>query len=132
MTMKYMLMMNASKKDWQSFGTMAPEEIKAHINFMMKFNEQLKASGELVDAQGLTGPEQAKVVRSRPGGGAPAVTDGPFPEAKEFLAGYWIIDVRSHERAVEIAGLASAAPGKDGVPMSIPIELRQVGEAPQV
>ena len=102
--MKYMMMMNASKKDWQSFGTMAPEEIKAHINFMMKLNEQLKASGELVDTQGLTGPEQAKIVRSRPGGGAPAVTDGPFPEAKEFLAGYWLIEVSSPERGAGIAG----------------------------
>ena len=129
--MKYMLMMNGTKKDMQSFGTLPPEDIRAHINFMLKFNEQLKASGELIDAQGLAGPEQAKIVRSRPGGGAPTVTDGPFPEAKEFLAGYWLIECSSPERAIEIAGQASAAPGRGGVQLNIPIELRAVGEAPK-
>jgi hypothetical protein len=129
--MKYMLLMNGTRADMQSFGTLPPEDIRAHIAFMMKFNEQLKKSGELVDAQGLSGPEQAKVVRARPGG-PPTVTDGPFPESKEFLAGYWLIEVRSPERAIEIAGQASAAPGRGGVPLGIPIELRQVGEAPKV
>lgn len=129
--MKYMLMMNGTKADMQSFGTLPPEDIRAHIAFMMKFNEELKASGELVDAQGLVGPEQAKVVRARAGGGAPVVTDGPFPEAKEFLAGFWIIEVKSPERAIEIAARASAAPGRGGVPLNIPIEVRQVGEAPK-
>jgi hypothetical protein len=130
--MKYMLMMQSTQGDWQKFGTMPPEDIRAHIKFMIKLNEELKASGELVDAQGLTGPEQAKVVRARSGGGPPAITDGPFPEAKEFLAGFWIIDCRSLDRAIEIAARASAAPGRDGVPLNIPIELRAVGEAPPV
>jgi hypothetical protein len=116
----------------QTFGTLPPEDIRAHIGFMIKFNAGLKTSGELVDAQGLTGPEQAKIVRARAGGGAPAVTDGPFPESKEFLAGYWIVEVRSPERAVEIASLISAAPGRGGVPMNIPVELREVGVAPDV
>lgn len=130
--MKYMLMMNATRADWATFNTMSPEDIRAHIGFMMKLNEELKAAGELVDSQGLTGPEQAKVVRARSGGGAPVVTDGPFAEAKEFLAGYWIIQCPTLERAVEIAGRASAAPGRGGVPLDMPIELRQVGEAPPV
>ncbi|HEY0714114.1 MAG TPA: YciI family protein [Polyangia bacterium] len=129
--MKYMLMMNGTKADMQKFGTMPPEDIHAHIAFMHRFNEELKASGELVDAQGLAGPEQAKIVRAQPGG-APAVTDGPFPEAKEFLAGYWIIETRTPERAIEIAARASAAPGRNGVALNIPIELRAIGQAPEV
>jgi hypothetical protein len=129
--MKYMLMMQGTQSNFESFGSMPPEDIKAHIKFMINFQEGLKQSGELVDAQGLAPPNQAKVVRAG-GGGAAAITDGPFPEAKEFLAGYWIVDVRSPERAIEIAAQASAAPGQGGVPMNIPIELRAIGTAPQV
>jgi hypothetical protein len=82
-----------------------------------------------VEAQGLTGPELARVVTSD-GRSAPVVTDGPFPESKEFLAGYWIVDVESPERAVEIAAQASAAPGPGGVPIQQPIEVRQVMSVP--
>jgi hypothetical protein len=127
--MKYMLMMQGTQSNFDSFGTMPPEDIKAHIEFMGRFVQKLTKSGELVDAQGLAPPNQAKVVRSS-GGGAAAITDGPFPEAKEFLAGYWIVDVRSPERAVEIAAEASAAPGRGGVPLNIPIELRAIGTPP--
>jgi hypothetical protein len=129
--MKYMLMMNATKADWQGFGKMPPEDIMAHIKFMKNLNVELKASGELVDAQGLSGPEQAKIVRAKAGGGV-AVTDGPFPEAKEFLAGYWVLECKSFERVVEIAGRISTAPGRGGVPMGIPVELREVGAPPEV
>ena len=129
--MKYMLMMNATAKDWSGFGAMAPQDIQAHIGFMRQLNKELGASGELVDAQGLTGPEQAQVVRAR-GGEAPAVTDGPFSEAKEFLAGYWVLDCRSHERVIEIAARISAAPGRGGAPLNIPVELRPIGAPPQV
>ena len=76
-------------------GTWPPEDIKAHINFMHRFNKELKEAGELVGAEGLAGPEQARVVRARKGGG-PEVTDGPFAEAKEFLAGYWIVAILGH------------------------------------
>ncbi|HKO90496.1 MAG TPA: YciI family protein, partial [Polyangiaceae bacterium] len=101
------------------------------VAFMRQLNKDLSASGELVDAQGLTGPEQAKVVRAR-GGEPPAVTDGPFLEAKEFLAGYWVLDCRSPERAIEIAARISAAPGRGGAPLNIPVELRPVGSPPKV
>jgi len=130
--MKYMILMNATNADWKSFGAMAPEEIGAHIGFMKKLNEELRASGELVLAEGLTGPEEAKVVQARGGGGAPAVTDGPFPEAKEFLAGFWILDCRSLERAIELAARISRAPGKGGAPMNFPVDVRPVGVAPTV
>ena len=130
--MKYMLLMTAQTdgaKDWESLMAWPPEDVKAHIDFMHGLNKELTESGELVDAQGLAGPDQARIVRAQ-NGGAPAVTDGPFAEAKEFLAGYWIVDCESTERAIEIAARASAAPGPGGVPLNMGIEVRQVMEAP--
>jgi hypothetical protein len=128
--MKFMLMMH-HKGEGQSIGTWPPADIQAHIRFMKDLNKRLAAKGELVDAQGLAFPDQAKEVRAKKGGGF-AVTDGPFPEAKEFLAGFWIVDVESEQRAIEIAGEASGAPGLGGARMSIPIELRQVMQAPEL
>jgi hypothetical protein len=96
---------------------------------MHSFNKELTDAGELVGAEGLAAPGQAKVVRAGKNG-LPAVTDGPFPEAKEFLAGYWIVDVDKPERAYEIAAKASAAPGPGGKPLIIPIEVREVMSAP--
>jgi hypothetical protein len=128
--MKYMLLMQATRAGWQSFGSMAREDIVAHVGFMKKLNEKLAASGELVDAQGLTPPAQARTVQATPGGGAPAITDGPFSEAKEFLAGYWLLECPGIERATEIAAYISTAPGRGGVPMNFPVEVRPVGVAP--
>jgi hypothetical protein len=130
--MKYMLMMHAPRAGWKDagIGTWPMEDIKAHINFMHRFNKELTEAGEFVDGQGLALPEDARVVRA--GKGAPEVTDGPFAEAKEFLAGFLIIDCESKERAYEIAARVSAAPGKGGVPMSMPIEVREVMSAPPV
>jgi hypothetical protein len=130
--MKYMLMMHAPRGtgDWSVF-TWPPEDLKAHINFMKRFGKELKDAGELVGAEGLAAPDQAKVVRARKGGG-PEVTDGPFPEAKEFLAGYWIVDVESPEHAYEIAVRASAAPGPGGAALNLRIEVREVMSAPPV
>jgi len=131
--MKYMLMMHAPRAGWTTagIGTWPPEDIKAHIGFMLGFTRELKEAGELVGAEGLAGPEQARVVRAGKGG-APEVTDGPFAEAKEFLAGYWIVDCESAERAYQIAARASAAPGKGGIPLNMPIEVREVMSAPPV
>jgi hypothetical protein len=128
---KFMLMMNApyGKGDWGVTGW-KPEELRAHIAFMVSFNKQLQESGEWVAAEGLSQPSEARIVRARKGGGAPEVTDGPFAEAKEFLAGYWIIDVESPQRAYEIAARASAAPGPGGAPLNMPIEVRQVMSGP--
>ena len=129
--MKYMLMMVGPKQGWDEMADWSVEDIKANIRFMQEFNDRLVHSGELVDAQGLTGPEQAKVVQAQPGG-QPVVTDGPFPETKEFLAGYWIVDVESEQRAIEIAAQASASPGRGGAPARVPIEVRPIGEAPSI
>ena len=128
--MKYMLMMHAprGKGDWAVIEWPA-EAIKAHIGFMKRFAEELNESGEWVAGEGLAGPDQARVVRAGKGG-APEVTDGPFPEAKEFLAGYWIVDVDSTKRAYELAARASSAPGPKGSPLNMPIEVREVMSAP--
>ena len=129
--MKFMLMMNMPRGtgDYQIF-QWTPEAFNAHIQFMKDLNRDLQKSGEFVDAQGLTPPAQAKIVRYG-GGGPPLVSDGPFAETKEFLAGFWIIDVEKPERAYEIAARASSAPGPDGKPLVIPIELREVMGAPR-
>lgn len=128
--MKFMLMMHApkGKGDWD-VTRWPPEDFKAHIAFMINLDKELRQSGELVGAEGLAGPGEAKLVRATKGG-PPAVTDGPFPEAKEFLAGFWIVDVPTPERAYAIAARASAAPGPGGAPIGIPIEVRQVMSGP--
>ena len=122
--MKYMLLMNYSP-DVPRMAEWAPEEIKASGAHMIAIHEELATSGELVGAEGLTGPEAAKIV-THDGTGSPVVTDGPFPEAKEFLAGYWLVDVESEERAIEIAARTSAAPGPGGKPAAREIQVRPV------
>ena len=107
----------------------APDDIKAHIDFQHTLNKELVDTGELVDAQGLAAT--AKFV-TFDGAGSPVVTDGPFAEAKELLAGYRMVDVESEERAIEIAARASAAPGYRGVPIQQPIEVRLVASAPSM
>ncbi len=101
-----------------------PQDVQAHIDFQVNLNAELTERGELVDAQGLSGPELAKIVLATDG--APIVTDGPFPESKELLAGYRTVDVESEERAIEIAARSSEGPGPNGVPLRQQIEVRQV------
>ena len=128
--MRYMLMMNAPRGTGDyAVNAWSPDDLKAHIGFMFALNKELSESGELVGAEGLAAPGEAKIVRAGKNG-VPAVTDGPFPESKEFLAGYWIVDVDKPQRAYEIAAKASSAPGPGGVPLIIPIEVRQVMSAP--
>ena len=131
--MKFMLMMNAPRGDgdW-GVKNWKPEELKAHVGFMKDFLGLLKSEGVFVAAEGLAPPGQARVVRASKKDNSPEVTDGPFAEAKEFLAGYWIIDVESAELAHAIAARASLAPGPGGKPMYIPIEVRQVMSAPPI
>jgi hypothetical protein len=126
--MKYMLMMNTPGNGPYQIANWPQKDIQAHIAFMIDFSRKLGESGELVAAEGLAGPDQAKLVRA--GKGGKPVTDGVFPEAKEFLAGYWIVDVESPERAYEIAAEASAAPGPGGAPLNMAIEVRQVMSGP--
>jgi hypothetical protein len=106
----------------------APEDVKAHMDYYGAMLGALRESGELVDDQALTGPEHAKVVRSD-GVSPPVVTDGPYAEAKEVLAGFQLIDVESQARAIEIAALTSRVPGPGGVPIEQPVEVRRVMDA---
>jgi len=131
--MRYMLMMNAPRGKTGEYQVMSwsPDDLKAHIKFMRDLNIDLTKNGELVSAEGLAAPGEAKLVRASKNGGPPA-TDGVFPESKEFLAGFWIVDVSTPERAYEIASRVSTAPGPGGVPLIIPVEVRQVMSAPPV
>jgi hypothetical protein len=126
--MKYMLMMNTPAGGPYQIASWPAHDIKAHIAFMTNFAKKLSAAGELVGAEGLSGPDQAKRVRA--GANGEPITDGVFPESKEFLAGYWIVDVESPERAYAIAAEASAAPGPGEKPLNLAIEVRQVMTGP--
>ena len=125
--MKYIIMMNTMRA-----GDGVPEwpqkDLQAHIAFMVGLNKELRQSGELVSAEGLSLPDQAKLVRA--GKDGVPITDGVFPESKEFLAGYWIVDVDSPERAYAVAAKASSAPGPGGMQLNMPIEVRPIMSGP--
>lgn len=127
--MKFMLMMSSpdGQQDYQIF-KWPQAAVGAHGEFMERFNDELRGAGEWVACAGLTAPPRARLVRAGKNG-AP-VTDGPFPEAKEFLAGFWIVDVASPERAYELAAKVSTAPGPDGSPLFMGVEVREVMSAP--
>ena len=129
--MKFMLLKTYSPAKYCDvpIAEWTPEEIAAHIDFQRALGEELAKAGELVDAHGLAFPDAARIVSSD-GRNAPVVTEGPFAETKEFLAGYWLIDVDDEARAIEIAAKASAAPGPGGVPIGEYIEVRAVMSAP--
>jgi hypothetical protein len=126
--MKYMLLMSATKEAFDWYSKWPKEDLQANIAFMHNFNKELKESGVLVGAEGLAFPDQAKIVRA--GKNGEPITDGVFPESKEFLAGYWIIDVESAEEAYKIAARASLAPAPAGTPDTMPIEVREVMSGP--
>jgi hypothetical protein len=126
--MKFMLMMNTPGGGPYQIATWPQQDLMAHIAFMKTFATKLRQKGELVAAEGLAGPDQAKLVRASKDGRP--VTDGVFPETKEFLAGFWIVDVDSPERAHAIAAEASAAPGPGGKPLNMGIEVREVMSGP--
>ncbi|MFF4410547.1 YciI family protein [Streptomyces sp. NPDC001262] len=104
-----------------------PEEVSAHIQYMHDFAAQLEKTGEFVDGTALA-PEGAWVRYD--GEGRPPVTDGPFAETKDLIAGFMVIDVDSYERAVEVAGELSAAPGAGGKPIHEWLEVRPFLAAP--
>jgi hypothetical protein len=126
--MKYLLMTGGAKAAWDAFGTWPKKDIQAYSAFVNGLNKELTESGELAAAEGLSFPDQAKLVRA--GKDGTPITDGVFPESKEFLAGYWIVDVDTPERAYAVAARASAAPALGGAPMNMPIEVRPVMSAP--
>src|SRR5256885_7918177 len=122
--MKYMLLINVPSGGPYQIDSWAKRDIEAHLAYWKSLNNGLQSAGELVAVEALADPTQARRVRA--GQDRRPITDGVFPEAKEFLAGYWIVDVDSPERAHEIAAQASAAPGPGGAPLNMPIEVRAV------
>jgi hypothetical protein len=124
--MKFLLLQHYGRVegDVPPITTWKPEDTQAHIQFQIDLNDELRERGEFVEAQALTGPERVKIVLATDG--APAITDGPYAESKEVLAGWRMVDVESEERALEIAAQASEGPGPDGVPLRQAIEVREV------
>jgi hypothetical protein len=122
--MKYMLLMMGTKADFEAYANWPKQDLQANIAFMRGFSKELKDSGVFVATEGLAFPHEAKMVRA--GAGGEPITDGVFPESKEFLAGYWIVDVEGPEQAYKIAARVSAGPGSAGTRGSMPIEVRQV------
>lgn len=122
--MKYILLMNGTKAGVDTYLAWSKKDIDAHMGVLQSIHRELTESGEFVGTEHLAVPDQAKVVRGQKEG-MPA-TDGIFPESKEFLLGYWIVDVATPERAYAIAARISVAPGPGGVPTNMPIEVRQV------
>lgn len=121
--MKYILLMSGTKAGVEQYQAWSKQDIAAHMSLLERINKELTASGEFVATQGLAEPREAKVVRGEKNG--LPITDGIFPESKEFLLGYWIVEVATPERAYAIAGRISATPGPGGVPTNMPIEVRK-------
>ena len=126
--MKYILLMAGTKAGVDTYRAWAKNDIDTHMAGLKSLAKDLRESGELVADQGLTGPEEAMVVCGQKNG-MPA-TDGIFPESKEFLLGYWIVDVATPERAYALAARLSTVPGPGGAPTNMPIEVRQLASHP--
>ena len=121
--MKYILLMSGTKAGVDTYHAWSQQDVETHMAVLRGITKELTESGEFVATQGLAEPAEARVVRGEKNG-LPA-TDGVFPESKEFLLGYWIVDVATPERAYAIAGRISAAPGPGGVPTNMPMEVRR-------
>ncbi len=121
--MKYILLMSGTKAGVDTYYAWSPKDIEGHMASLRKISQELTDSGEFVGTQGLANPAEAKVVRGEKDG--IPVTDGIFPESKEFLLGYWIVDTGAPERAYAIAARISSAPGPGGRPTNVPIEVRR-------
>jgi hypothetical protein len=127
--MKFMVQMNVKHGPYQMEGW-APEDIKRMVGFMDDLNKDLKTAGQWVAAEGLVSPDRTRLVTAK-ADGSPSVTDGPFAESKEFIAGFWIIDVKDETEAYKFAARVSSCPGPGGKPLNMPVEVRAVGEAPK-
>jgi hypothetical protein len=126
--MKYILLMSGTQEGVSVYQQWAQSDRDKHMQSLGSIVKELMETGEFVSTQGLADPAEAKVVRGEKNG--LPVTDGIFPESKEFLLGYWIVEVNGPERAHAIAGRISAAPGPGGVATNVPIEVRQFAGPP--
>jgi hypothetical protein len=122
--MKYILLMTGTKEGVDAYKAWSEKDIQTHFAYLTSMRNDLTRSGEFVAGEGLGMPQQAKVVRA--GKDHAPITDGVFPEAKEFILGYWIVDVDTPQRAYEIAARISGGPGPGGTQLSMPIEVRQI------
>jgi hypothetical protein len=128
--MKFMVHMNVKKGPYQMEGW-SPDDVKRMMGFMDQLNADLRKSGQWVIAEGLVSPEEARLVTAN-ADGTPSVTDGPFAETKEFIAGFWIIEVKDADEAYRFAARVSSCPGPGGKPLNMPVEVRQAGDGPPV
>lgn len=134
--MRFMIIMEASQAHYDAMsgkGTDAakpwnPDELQAMFSFMNELNDDLRARGEWVDGQGLTEPAHARRVQRVDG--EAVVTDGPYAETKEVLAGFWIVDVDSIDRATEIAAHVTTCPGPGGEVDGMPVDIRPIQDGP--
>lgn len=132
--MKYMILIYGSQQDYDILGgkpTDKPawpaEGIAAMHSFMESFNKDLAESGELVDTRGLTAPVHTRRIQLQ--GGVPVVTDGPYPETQEVLAGYWIVDCASFDRATEIAARLTTCPDPSGGYADNVVDVRPIADS---
>lgn len=132
--MKYLIMLQGTQADYEGMRGKASEtspawteeELQAMYAFMGSINDDLAESGELVDGQGLAEPAQTRWVTADKDGN-PVITDGPYGETKEVLAGYWVVDCASLDRVTEIAARITKCPGPEGL-TEYPIVIRPVME----
>jgi hypothetical protein len=133
--MKYMILMYGSQQDYDGMAGKAADgqpawsaaDFAAMGAFMESFGKNLAETGELVDARGLTAPVHARRIRLR--GGVPVVTDGPYAETEEVLAGYWLVECDSFDRATEIAARLANCPGPDHIRARAMVDVRPVAES---
>jgi hypothetical protein len=133
--MKYMILINASQQDYDAMTGQpsssgpgwTPDDFAALGGFMESFNQDLAESGELVDTRGLTAPAHARRIRLQEG--VPVVTDGPYAEAEEVLAGYWIVECDSFDRATQIASRLTDAPGPEHLRARAFADVRPLAES---
>lgn len=132
--MKYMILLYGSQQDYDALSGKAAgqpawsaADFAAMGSFMESFNKELAESGELVDTRGLTAPAHARRIQLR--SGVPVVTDGPYPETEEVLAGYWIVDCESFDRATEIAAQITNCPNPGGAAADSVVDVRPIADS---
>ncbi len=132
--MKYLILMYGSQQDYDAMArpgsgqpAWSPADFAAMGTFMAEFGQNLAQSGELVDAQGLTAPVHTRRIQLR--GGVPVVTEGPYAETEEVLAGYWVVDCGSFDRATEIAARLTQCPGPEHVRARAYVDVRPAAES---
>ena len=126
-----MLLIHGDQKGWNALASWSKEDFRRMVEFMRSLDSELRDSGELLELNGLSGPSGVRTVRAQ-ADGKPLVRDGLRSDAQDFLAGYWVVDVASPERAVEIATRISATPGPGGAPVNQQVEVHAIGEPPEV